>query len=98
MVIILHQLFADLVVGLDPGRPQCEVERRARHFPEVLIFLHYAAQPSVFQLLQPPDRRDHFAFPWTQRLCLGQHGLNVVEGAVSVEDQGPNCHDEIPSR
>ena len=61
--IILHQRFANGVVGLDPGRPQSKVERGTRHIPEVRIFLHQAAQPSVFQLLQPPDLRDHLAFP-----------------------------------
>jgi hypothetical protein len=96
--IILHQGSADSVIRLDPRRPQCKVERGTRHLPKVRIFLHQAAQPSVFQLLQPPDLRDHLAFARAQGLGLRQHGLNVVERAIGVENQGPNAHDKIPSR
>ena len=96
--IILHQRFADLVIGIDAGRPQCKVERGTGHNPEILIFLHQAAQPSVFQLFQSPDLSDYLAFARTQDLGLRQNRLNVVERAVSVENQRPNRHDEFPFR
>jgi hypothetical protein len=88
--IILHQGSTNVFIGLDPGRSQGKVERGARHLPEILVLLQQATQPCIFQLLQPPQLGDHFAFARTQCLGLRQHRLDVVERAVSVKNQRSN--------
>src|SRR5262249_5500142 len=79
-----------------PGAFQSEFERRPCRRPKVLVTVHQRPQPRVFELLEPPDLRDELTLVAAQARRQPEHRLNVVERAVGVEDDGANCHVEMP--
>jgi hypothetical protein len=92
MKISVHQESAGGFARLDADGTQREVERGARHLPEILVLIQQSAQPAVFELFQPPQLGDHLALPRIRLFGLRQHRLGIVEGSVSVEYQRPDCH------
>ena len=91
------QIFVDdaresVVVILQPEAAERVRQRVARHFGEIPIVPHQRAQPGVFELLDAPDLGDDVAVAGERVLGDVGHRLDVVKGAIGVENNGFDGH------
>ncbi len=80
------------IVGRQAQRAEGVVERFAADGQKILVAAHQGSEPAVFQLLQAPDLCDVFAVTRKRGVDNAGDGLDIVQRAVSVEDECLDGH------